>query len=100
MTRLLQNRSLGTEFLAFRINASNVIMSALYPDNGELILRMYEYKGESVEAEVSLFSGPAQMTEVNMLGEQQGMVTVPLKFSPWQIRSVQIDKSRLTGSGL
>lgn len=85
------NCSLGRVFNPVQIRSSNVVLSAMYPQNGKIIARFYEYKGESGIVDMNLSSGPKELQIVDMLGREQGVAQMPLSFSPWQIRSVVVD---------
>ncbi len=82
--------SLGKTYSPMQIKSENVILSAIYPQNGKIIARFYEYKGESGILDIKLPSGQKRIMSVDMLGNEQELVSLPLAFSPWQIRSVII----------
>ncbi len=82
--------SLGTEYRVMQINSDNVVLSALYPENGNVFARMYEYKGEAGEAEVVLPGMSADLTEVDLMGVPGNGVSSLMDFSQWQIRTVQL----------
>ncbi len=82
--------SLGSEHKVLQVNSDKVILSAFYPENGNVFARMYEYKGLSGEAQIILSGVAADLTEVDLMGEPGNAVSNPVSFSPWQIRTVQL----------
>ncbi len=82
--------SLGSEHKVLQVNSDNVILSAFYPENGDVFARMYEYKGLSGEAQIMLSGVAADLKEVDLLGEPGNAASNPLSFSPWQIRTVRL----------
>jgi hypothetical protein len=84
------NGSLGTEYKVLEVNSDNVIMSAFYPEKGNIFARMYEFKGLAGEAQIVLSSVTADLTEVDLMGQPENAVSNPLSFTPWQIRTVQL----------
>ena len=74
-----------------QVGSDNVVLSALYPENGNVLARLYAYRGRPGEAQVTLFGAAAELTEVNLMGEFRNAVSSPLRLSPRQIRTVRLD---------
>ncbi len=69
--------------------SDHILLSALYPEHGAVLARLYEAAGEPGETAVRLTRGAAHLVPVNLLGQGNGTVTGPLAFQPWQIRTVK-----------
>jgi alpha-mannosidase len=82
--------SLGTEYRVLQVDSDNVILSAFYPENGNVFARMYEYKGLSGTAQVMLFGVPVALTETDLMGDPGSAVPNPVSFSPWKIRTFRL----------
>lgn len=81
----------GHYFQPLEINSENIILSALYPENGKVIARMYEYMGDTGILNFQLITNKvSEMIEVDLLGDMQSTVHKPLQFKPRQIRSFMI----------
>jgi hypothetical protein len=74
--------SLGSEHKVLQVNSDKVILSAFYPENGNVFARMYEYKGLSGEAQIILSGVAADLTEVDLMGEPGNAVSNPVSFLP------------------
>jgi len=86
--------NLGTEIKLMELNSDNIIVSAIYPDKDNILVRMYEYKGISGEAEFKFHEDNVALAEVNLLGHNKKQINDPLKFEPWEIKTIQIDNRK------
>ena len=82
---------LGTEFAPFKIDSPNVILSALYTQEGQVIARMYEHGGEQGSLQLDYTHGSARLLEVDLAGNERQELAPPLKFRPWQIRTIKLE---------
>ena len=79
------NGSLGDNLNLLDIKADNVILSALYPSEGGIYTRFYEFKGQRVDPEIKWKIKNAATREVNFLGDN--VEKTYLEFNPWEIKS-------------
>jgi alpha-mannosidase len=85
---------LGDDLGLVEAGSDNVMLSALYPEGGRVLARLYEYQGRSGEAKVQLNKGATRLETVDLLGLHASPVSNPLAFKPWQIRTVRIEQDR------
>jgi len=89
---------IGTAFslLAVTSNAGseNVLLSALYPEQGHVLARLFEYQGRGGETPIACGGSTGQFEVVDLLGRNGQPVTSPLSLKPWQIRTVRIEVGR------
>jgi len=86
--------SLGNEVRLFEAGSPNVIVSALYGEGAGSCVRLYEYQGIDGIASLKYLLGLAQLTEVDLAGQEGKVVSEPLTFRPWQIRTFRIKPLR------
>jgi alpha-mannosidase len=79
--------ALGAELRLLQAGSDNVLLSALYPENGRVLARLYEYQGRPGSALVAL--GGAALQAVDLLGRDPHPVANPMNFKPWQIQTLQ-----------
>jgi alpha-mannosidase len=79
------------------VKPENLILVALKKaeDSGDLILRLFETKGEETEAEIDLFKEPSWVKAVNLLEQEEGEVQfkgkkIGLKVKPFEIVSLKL----------
>jgi hypothetical protein len=82
---------LGDAVSLMETDLRNVILSALYSQDGKILVRMYEYQGLGGTALLKYNRGGARLRETDMLGDNEREVADPLSFQPWQIRTVRLD---------
>ena len=83
--------TLGSEARLINAGSDHVMLSALYPEHGRVLARLYEYQGRGGEAPLTVGDGNARLEAVDLLGRDARPVASPLAFKPWQIRTVQIE---------
>jgi len=86
--------TLDAEVRLVDTGSENVLLSALYPEGGRILARLYEYQGRAGEATVAAAKGQAGLAEVDLLGDNARPAASPLTFRPWQIRTVRIEAGR------
>lgn len=86
--------TLPSELRLLDAGSDHVILSALYPEHGRVLARLYEYQGRGGEAAAALSNGNARLEAVDLLGRGARPATSPLAFQPWQIRTIQIETGR------
>src|SRR5208283_4823375 len=82
--------TLDAEVRLVDTGSENVLLSALYPEGGRILARLYEYEGRAGEATIAAVTGQAGLAEVDLLGANPRPAASPLTFRPWQIRTVRI----------
>ena len=85
---------LGSEVGLIDASSDNVILSALYPESGRILARLYEYQGRNGEATIASGNGRARIEAVDLLGRNARTIASPIPFKPWQIRTMQLDPAR------
>lgn len=81
--------ALGTRWAPIRMASSGVVLTALYPEEGNLIARLAEYTGRASWARLQLPEGTS-LVEVDLAGRSLGHPQQPLRFEPWRIRTFRI----------
>ena len=71
--------------------ASPVVVSALYSQGGRTYARMYEPRGHESRVSIKYSMEQARLTEVDLAGEEGGLLSGPLDFRPWQTRTIRIE---------
>ncbi|MGC8669328.1 MAG: glycosyl hydrolase-related protein [Chthonomonadales bacterium] len=82
--------TLGTSWSPIRLAADGVVLTALYPEQENIIARLAEYRGRRSWARMDLPAG-ASLTEVDLAGRSLGRPQQPLHFDPWRIRTFRIE---------
>ncbi|OFY58362.1 MAG: hypothetical protein A2V50_04275 [Bacteroidetes bacterium RBG_19FT_COMBO_42_10] len=78
----------GNQVQLFNISSSDVILSALYTMKRKTIIRFYESRGTEGELNLDYLQGPDSFTEADLLGNETGKIDSPVRFNPWQIRTL------------
>lgn len=69
--------------------SGEVILTALYPENGEIFARFCNYSDDEGIADFSVFTGNAEI-ETDLLGNKISEITDGrLHFRPWEIKTVK-----------
>ncbi len=84
----------GSDVRPVETGSDNVILSALYPEAGRLLARLYEYQGRPGEAPVVVHQRDTRLHAVDLLGRNAQSATSPLSFKPWQVRTVEWELRR------
>ncbi|MFC2123179.1 glycosyl hydrolase-related protein [Bacteroidota bacterium] len=79
------NGPLGDKVNLLNMKSENVILSALYPSDGGIYTRFYEFGGLRVDPEINWKVKNTGIREVDLLGEE--IEETSLKFKPWEIKS-------------
>jgi len=82
---------LGNEVRLLDVPSSGVLVSAVYSEGGRTYVRMYEHQGRNSRVPFNYLLGRANLTEVDLAGNEMGSVTPLLAFRPWQIRTIRIE---------
>jgi len=95
------NGDLAPEFSFLKLSPNNLILSALKKaeDTDEIILRFFETKGETTEAEVELFKELKRLTLVDLLEREEKELPFSgnkfrLEVKPFEIVTLKLKLSR------
>lgn len=83
---------LGSFMNILDIDNDDILVSALYSEDGEIYARMHESKGQGTRTSVSCKINNAKLMETNLIGEDIAPISKRLAFKPWQIRTIRIEK--------
>ena len=72
-----------------RIEADNVVLSALFRDKGEVAVRLFEVEGRGTRCPLRFFRELKKLRETNFLGETIRRVEGALEFRPCEIKEVR-----------
>ena len=72
------------------VGSGEVLLSALYPEGGQVYARLYEYRGQNTETVFAYRNGRAELSTTDLLGQAGQPVSGPVKFHPWQFRTLKI----------
>jgi len=72
------------------VGSGEVLLSALYPESGQVYARLFEYRGQNTETVFGYRNGKAELSTTDLLGQTGQPVSGPIKFRPWQFRTLKI----------
>jgi hypothetical protein len=75
----------------FALGSTNILLSALYPENGRLYARLYESVGTGGETAITARNGKARLWTTDLSGHSEQPAANPLAFHPWQFRTFRIE---------
>jgi alpha-mannosidase len=84
------NGKLGPTMTAFDVESDGVILSALFPKAGTAHARFFEYLGKSGALRLGFSHSGGRLAETDLAGRNSTPFTGPLRFSPWQIKTLRI----------
>jgi len=85
---------LGEVLQPLEVGPDGVMVSALYPQDGQAYVRLFDYCGRSVDASISYRGGGARFETTNLLGEGAQVASSPISFRPWQFQTLRIEPLR------
>ena len=71
---------------------NDVMLTALYAQNGSILARFFKYNDVSKESTLQLNVAPFQLSEVDLNGNVLGKNANNLRFSPWQFKTIKFYK--------
>jgi hypothetical protein len=80
---------LGATLQPIRAGGKGTVLSALYPENGRVLARFYEYQGGKGTASLAV-EGSGEAHVVDLAGAPLSPFTGALALTPWQIRTVSL----------
>lgn len=95
--RRKKTKILPSRFSFFEVKPENVILAALKKaeDSNEVVLRLFETKGERTKAEIDLFKEPKSVKVINLLEMEEGEIKfkgkrIKLRVKPFEIVSLKV----------
>ena len=79
----------GPQLEIFKIKSDQVVLSALYVDNGRVFVRMYDYTGNPGEAEITDLLEHSGWIETDLLGKKVSEAGKKIEFVPWQVKTLE-----------
>jgi hypothetical protein len=83
--------TLGETVQPLALGSENVLLTALYPDNGQVYGRLFEFCGRSGESLVTCQKGKARLALTDLFGREEQPVSERIAFRPWQFRTLRIE---------
>ena len=88
---------LPSQFSFIEIRPVNLVLAALKKaeSGDDVILRVFETKGEATEGEIDLFREPSSVKAVNLLEEEEGSIEcsgrrISIRMKPFEIMSLKV----------
>ena len=92
-----KNRELPSRLSFIELNPENLVLAALKKaeDTNEVILRLFETKGEKTSGVLNLFKAPVSAKMVNLLEEEQEGIDcqgteIRLEVQPFEIVTIKL----------
>jgi hypothetical protein len=82
---------LGETVQPLALGQDRVLVSALYSDEGRVLLRLFEPEGRAQEVSVLDHGRPARLVATDLLGRGDEPVSGPLALRPWQFRTFRLE---------
>ena len=83
------NGELGHTFQPIVFTSNEIVVSAVYPQDGAVLLRLYEHTGHPAVTNLRAWKGQ-RLAEVNLAGESLPPIENPIAFRAWQIRTLRV----------
>lgn len=85
------NGKMGSNIDKIEVDADkDVIMTALYPENGKVVVRFYKSDDSSATSEVTVKVGGYQLVETRLDGNVIGNISGKTVMKPWEIMTFRI----------
>ncbi len=85
-----QNGTYGPDLKILDIQSNDVILSALYINNGKVITRMYDCSGSQSEISIVNRINSDRIVETDLTGNKINEVGDTITFGPWQIKTFEL----------
>ena len=84
------NGFLGPEMKIFDISSDPIILSALYVDNGKVIMRLHNSQHNEVNSYLGNIHNERRFIETDLKGNKTDTITGNISFKPWQFKTFEI----------
>ncbi|MDR2232737.1 MAG: hypothetical protein LBE56_06380 [Tannerella sp.] len=78
--------------IQFQFDSNELMMTALYPQKGNIIARFFKYGDKSDRSTVKINAGALHPSEVNLSGKMLNPNGSELSLTPWQFKTVRLKK--------
>jgi alpha-mannosidase len=85
----LGNGEFGETFQPVALSSDSVLLSAFYPHEGRVYLRLYEHTGHPATVRLRAWKEQS-LTEVNLAEDVLATTQSSIAFRPWQIRTLRM----------
>ena len=85
---------LGEVLQPLELGSEGVLVSALYPLDGQVYVRLFEYSGRTEEDSIAYRAGGAVFKTTDLLGRGAKLAPNPIPFHPWQFQTLRIELQR------
>jgi alpha-mannosidase len=85
--------TLGATVQPLSFTSDLILLSALYPDNGQVYARLFNCGGAGEATSISCLEGKARLQMTDLLGRGDQPAPTPLSFQPWQFRTLRVGQS-------
>jgi alpha-mannosidase len=82
---------LGDTLQPLEVGSDDVLISALYPENGRAFVRLFEFSGQSGRSSIAYGNGGAEFRMTDLLGHGDQLASGPISFRPWQFQTLRIE---------
>ena len=84
------NGNLSNPYSVFEGEFNDPVLSALYTEEGKLLIRLYEYQGKKCGLSLKLKEKPITLNEISMDGNLLKTSSGSTAFEPWQIKTFEV----------
>ena len=82
--------TLGDTLQPLATGSDNVLLSALYPENGQVYARLFDYSGQSGETSITCQHGQTRLQMTDLLGHGEQPASNPIALHAWQFRTIKV----------
>ena len=76
----------------FQFDSNELIMTAFYPQKGNIIARFFNYSDRSKQSTVNINAGSFRPTEVDLNGKALNANGNVLHLAPWQFKTIRMER--------
>ncbi len=83
--------ALGEVFQPFRFTSEDALVSALYPDGGQVYARLFAYKEKKVKVAIAAPEGKVRLHRTTLKGREQSSVP-GAQLQPWEFGTFRLER--------
>jgi hypothetical protein len=83
--------TLGDTVQPLALGSGHILLSALYPENGQVYARLFEYAGQIGETSITCRNGQARLQMTDLLGHGEQPASNPIALHAWQFRTIEVE---------